>query len=143
MTEENKEEQTAPTESGNRVITLSLAEQHGRKLSNHFLVDEFACNDKSDTVVVDLELVDRLEIIREYFASPVIILSGYRTPSYNEAIGGAKFSQHMEGKAADIVVVGVKPEVVATFCERTFATGGVGRYKTFTHIDTRPNRARW
>ncbi len=43
-----------------------------------------------------------LDPLREAVQSSVKVSSGYRGPALNARIGGAKKSQHMEGKAADI-----------------------------------------
>lgn len=48
-----------------------------------------------------------LEPIREHFARPVIVTSGYRAPAVNKAIGGSASSQHCFGMAADFTVPGV------------------------------------
>ena len=40
--------------------------------------------------------------IRECFAVPIFISSGYRSDALNEAIGGSKTSQHSKGEAIDI-----------------------------------------
>ena len=40
--------------------------------------------------------------IRECFAVPIFISSGYRSDALNEAIGGSKTSQHSKGEAMDI-----------------------------------------
>lgn len=40
--------------------------------------------------------------IREHFATPIFISSGYRSAALNEAIGGSKTSQHSKGEAIDI-----------------------------------------
>ena len=40
--------------------------------------------------------------IREHFATPIFISSGYRSQALNEAIGGSKTSQHSKGEALDI-----------------------------------------
>jgi len=47
--------------------------------------------------------VNVLQPLRDALGSPVNLNSGYRCPSLNRAIGGAKNSQHMSGQAADIV----------------------------------------
>ena len=40
--------------------------------------------------------------IRDCFAVPIFISSGYRSDALNEAIGGSKTSQHSKGEAIDI-----------------------------------------
>ena len=42
------------------------------------------------------------EPIREHFAVPIHISSGYRSKELNAAIGGASSSQHCQGEAVDI-----------------------------------------
>ena len=122
-----------------------------RKLSANFTVAEFACKDGSDPVFVDSSLAALLQKIRDHFGRPVVITSGYRTATHNTAVGGAKSSQHLLGRAADIQVAGVSVEDVAAYAESLMpAWGGVGRYpvkagraKGWVHVDTRPNKSRW
>ncbi len=47
--------------------------------------------------------INVLQPLRDALGTPVNLNSGYRCPSLNRAIGGAKNSQHMTGQAADIV----------------------------------------
>lgn len=115
-----------------------------KKLSAHFKVSEFACNDGSDAILVAPRLVLVLECIRCYFGAAVRITSGYRTPQWNEEQDGAATSQHCYGTAADIVVTGQTPAKVAAFARQLMPDwGGVGIYNTFTHIDVRETRADW
>ena len=74
--------------------------------------------------------------MRSYFGSAIVINSGYRTNAHNIKVGGSKNSQHVLGKAADIVVKGVTPSKVAAFA-RKIGFRGVGEYNGFTHVDTR------
>ena len=113
----------------------------GGKKTN-FKIKEFACKDGSDEIKIDEELVEKLQIIRSYFGVPVNINSAYRTPSHNAAVGGVKNSNHVLGKAADIVVKGVSPKTVAEFAKK-IGFRGVGLYKDFTHVDTRDKTAYW
>lgn len=68
-----------------------------------------------------------------------------RCPDYNHEAGGAEDSQHLYGRAADIVVEGIHHDAVADLAERLvqFRLGGIGRYDTFTHVDVRQGPARW
>lgn len=110
------------------------------KVSDNFSLHEFECN-HCGVVKLDPRLVDIVQKIRKHFNKPVYINSGYRCPTHNKAISGSPKSQHMEGKAADIKVSGVSPDRVADYCESF--VDGLGRYSSFTHIDTRGYKARW
>lgn len=114
------------------------------QLSTNFKVNEMACKDGSDVIFVSPELVDILQKIRDHFKSPVTITSGYRTPTYNKKVGGATYSQHTYGTAADIKVKGIKPKAVAQFVETLMPNkGGIGIYSNFTHVDVREEKSRW
>ena len=129
----------------------SLARDGAKQLSPAFKVREFRCRDGSDAVMIDESLVVLLQCIREHFGKPVTITSGYRTAAHNTAVGGAKSSQHLLGKAADIQVADTTVEAVAAYAESLLpGWGGVGRYpvkagrtKGWVHVDTRPNKSRW
>ena len=86
-------------------------------LSRSFRVREFACRDGSDPLFVDSALVQLLQSIRDHFGAPVVITSGYRTAAHNRAVGGAPYSQHCYGRAADIRVAGVPVEQLAAYAE--------------------------
>lgn len=129
----------------------SLARDGNTALSPHFRVREFRCHDGSDPVFIDSALVELLEQLRAHFGKPVTITSGYRTPAHNAKAGGATFSQHLYGRAADIRVPGVSVEDVAACAEHLLpGRGGVGRYPAkagraagWVHVDTRAEKARW
>ena len=129
----------------------SLARDGERRLAPDFKVRELRCRDGSDTVMVDETLTVVLQCIREHFGKPVTITSGYRTPAHNAAVGGAKSSQHLLGRAADIRVQGISVEDVAAYAESLMPDwGGVGRYPVkagratgWVHVDTRQNKSRW
>lgn len=113
---------------------------NGKK--TNFQIKEFACKDGSDKVYIDSELVEKLQIIRSYFGRAVIINSGYRTVEWNKKVGGSENSQHLLGKAADIVVKNVTPTIVAQFA-KAIGFKGVGKYAGFVHVDTRLNTSYW
>lgn len=92
------------------IFTLTPLSQAG-DLSPHFSKKEF--NQKRSPlglhqVKVDPKLITKLEALRKRIGNrPIKIASGYRSPDYNRKVGGAKHSQHMSGKAADILVQGM------------------------------------
>ena len=113
-------------------------------LSSNFRVREFRCKDDTDPIFVDSDLVDILQKVRDHFGKAVTITSAFRTASHNKKVGGATYSQHLYGKAADIKVSGVAASVVADYVETLMpGTGGIGRYSTFTHVDVRATKSRW
>lgn len=130
--------------NGAEVRAYSKTKDGTKKLSANFKAREFACSDGSDVIFVSQELVEVLQKIRNRFGKAVTITSGYRTPAHNKKVGGAAYSQHLYGTAADIQVKGVKPKDVAAYAETLLPnTGGIGIYSTFTHIDVRKTKSRW
>lgn len=75
------------------------------------------------------------------------IASAYRCPAYNAACpGAATTSYHMRNMALDLMY-DCSPAKVAEAAAHLRSTGvfkgGIGRYATFTHIDTRGVNADW
>lgn len=125
-------------------MMYSMCQDGNFLISDHFRVKEFRCKDGTDPVCVDGQLVFILELVRSKFGKSVLINSGYRTPAYNKKIGGAEFSQHLYGRAADIVVKGVKSADVYNFlCEAFPKSCGFGFYPSFVHVDCRKSKSRW
>lgn len=130
--------------NGTPVKCYSRAKDGSKKLATNFKVKEFASKDGADPLFVSEELVELLQKIRDHFKKPVTITSGYRTAKHNKAVGGATYSQHQYGTAADIKVSNVKPEDVAAYAETLLPnTGGIGIYANFVHVDVRKTKTRW
>ena len=110
-------------------------------ISKNFDRSEFKCP-CCDQDTVDAELITMLQAIRDNFG-PVVITSANRCEDYNAKVGGSKKSQHLKGRAADIVVRGHTPKEIGDFIEKNFPNCGLGVYSDFTHIDSRGSRARW
>ena len=94
-----------------------------------------------------VELAAEFERIRAVVGAPIIVGSAYRTPTHNSRVGGAKASQHMEGRALDLYppkawtvdrFYGVIREIAGMEQSKIY---GIGRYQTFVHVDIRPPRA--
>lgn len=91
-------------------------------------------------------LAVQLERMRKELGGRLGIVSGYRCPSHNKAVGGAVASQHMTGRAADLRVPrGQQVKYVnAALKVPRFRLGGIGVYPHGgVHVDTRIGVARW
>ena len=93
-------------------------------------------------------LLDIFESLRERWGAPIQILSCYRTPEYNASIGGARHSQHVEGRALDLTPADPfeAGHDVATFhrfirdmLPSYSLVKGHGVYSWGDHIDIRPS----
>ena len=85
------------------------------KVSPHFRLKQFICNqdtlaDFPKYVVLEQRLLLKLETILErvnrmgFSTDTLHVMSAYRTPYYNHAIGDVKYSQHQWGIAADVYI---------------------------------------
>jgi hypothetical protein len=94
-------------------------------LSDHFELEEFlrsqvAARYGRQVQIDNPEVLDNLRLwceqigepLRAKLGRPLVILSGYRPPWLNEMVGGARDSEHMDGRAADILVLGMTPLAV-------------------------------
>jgi len=93
-------------------------------------------------------LVDNLQVLRDHLNARISINISYRPKWYELSRGRSGNSQHVELKAADIVVDGWEAQDVAKEIEQLIEEGkmiegGVGYYHSFTHVDVRGIKARW
>jgi uncharacterized protein YcbK (DUF882 family) len=97
------------------------------------------------------ELLKNLQVLRDACGKSIKIMSGYRSPERNKAVGGASMSQHMFANAADIQIVGMTPQQMYDLVEKLIKEGkmkqgGLGLYPRengWIHYDTRGTKARW
>lgn len=88
--------------------------------SPHFALSEMCVSASAPHLVtppaqVPPEVVGRLrtlcatvlEPLRADLSRPIRVLSGYRSPALNRAVGGSPTSQHTRGEAADVQVFGL------------------------------------
>jgi uncharacterized protein YcbK (DUF882 family) len=136
---------------------VTLASRPDAYLSEHFQLCEFACHDGATTppdAVANLVRLCQmaLEGVRADWGGSIIVVSGYRSPAHNTAVGGAPHSQHVLGTAADIRPVDMsRMEEFVACCERAVdrypAIGGIGVYGLWVHLDVRERAgghvARW
>lgn len=164
-----------------RFIELN-GETIGTRLSTHFAISDFLCTIRGDWpqyMALDLQLVHKLEVLlaevktRYPEASDVHIISGFRTPAYNDSIGNeTDTSLHLYGKAADFWIEGWPANNLMDDVDRNkridvydgeyiiglvrtleargeVAAGGASAYRwteshgPYVHVDTRGSAARW
>lgn len=85
------------------------------RLSDHFSLAELTVSATAarrgisnvpPPLVIDTLILtaDRMEKVRALLGDkPIIVLSGYRSPAVNAAVGGSKSSAHMTGHAVDFI----------------------------------------
>jgi len=120
--------------------------------STHLTWTELACKDGSayplewrDTR--GRELGRMFEAIRAIYRRPITVGSAYRTVEHNRLIGGARNSQHVQGRALDlypprgvsvtVFAAAIRDLADAMVSEGDDLIGGIGYYPTFVHVDTR------
>lgn len=93
---------------------------------------------------MDTTLYNQLFLLQQELGTdePVHILSGYRTPETNAKLRSrskrvAKYSLHIEGRAADIYIPGYSAKKIQK-AALSLQAGGVGLYSksNFVHVDT-------
>lgn len=93
------------------------------QLSEHFTLEELTRSDIAVRKGIDntpgmlasanlMRLAKLLEQVRKCLGKPLIINSGFRCKTLNDAVGSKDTSQHMIGCAADIRVLGMTPDQV-------------------------------
>lgn len=81
-----------------------------------------------------------LQKARNIIRTPIVILSVYRSPAYNRAVGGARGSFHRTSEAVDAQTADPRrnrdlQSALRRLRSRGVWTGGLGIYPTFAHID--------
>ncbi len=144
---------------------LTKEEKTNLQITKNFNISEMEYYDKVPAHLLDnaKKLLINLQVLRDECGKSITIMSGYRSPERNAAVGGAEKSIHQTAGAADIKVKGMKPEDVAKLIEKLIkegkmSEGGLGIYPRSTpeegwvHTDVRcsikvdgfpTSRARW
>lgn len=118
--------------------------------SPHLSWDELRCHDGTDypsewrttrgkVIARTFERIRTLLGQKSGKLRPLTVLSAYRTPEHNKAVGGAKDSMHLYGLALDIrVPAGATHEqLVEAAAEVLGDRGGLFLYPWGVHVDRR------
>jgi uncharacterized protein YcbK (DUF882 family) len=121
---------------------------HLDKPSKHLSWNELKCKDGSRYPQEYIDdgrcerLVELFEDIRTLCGNiPIKVYSAYRTIEYNKLIGGTLHSQHVQGRALDLHHTSLTNNEFYKLIRinaKLLGIGGLGRYKTFVHVDIRP-----
>ena len=125
----------------NRLFTeaLSVISFDSDGSTPHFARQEFACDCGGAycdgfPAEMNLELLLKLEALRNALNVPVIITSGVRCPTRNEEVGGVENSQHLFGQAADCYAPGIPIATVAAIGESLGLTAIRYEDRGFVHL---------
>lgn len=96
---------------------------------------------------IDMRVVEVVQAVRTLTGKSVSISSACRCEAHNKAEGGKPRSKHLpnlfgEAEAIDFTVKGMHPLKVYALLDSIWK-GGLGKYATSTHIDSRNYKARW
>ena len=132
-----------PTGVGLPLLRAGGFENH--RLSEHFFVRDFATHDGAPFARIDIDLVAGLESLRGEIG-PLEVISGYRHPRYNARadVGGARYSRHQAGQAADVWSSTRTSLEIAHAAIQTMGCGiGLGLGRNTVHIDVRGYLSTW
>lgn len=123
--------------------------QRGDKtaLTKNFTKSEFECPCGCGQQSVDMELAEKLQLLRDKVDRPLKITSGYRCITHNAAVGGSQNSKHRYGMAADWRMVNrsINPVALGIIAAQYFKAVGIYWYDgcAIVHTDTRDAKATW
>lgn len=104
----------------------------------HFSQSEFFCAGDG-TCEMSPAFMDKLELLRDMYGKPMVITSGYRSPSYNAKVSGTGTAgPHTTGKACDIAVTNPDAHLLVQLAMKMNFTGiGVSQRGSnrFIHLD--------
>jgi len=111
------------------------------QLNKYFNLKEFECP-CCHRVMLHPTLLQLLYNLRLAIDRPVYLNSGYRCNIYNTKVGGTTHSYHTYGMAADVFVKDMKQSDLALHAQK-IGFMGIGIYRTFCHLDVRPDQFTW
>jgi hypothetical protein len=132
-----------------------------KQLTKDITLDMLGCKDKNPRTPVPDNYISNafwvaknVQAIKDYVEKQegrkfkLDIHSGYRTPAYNKKKDGARNSKHLTASAIDFTLVGLPIDKLLKYSQDAMRLGliehgGLARYKTFVHYDTRGYFTSW
>lgn len=109
-----------------------------------FKYEEVRCPcGECDGGMPDFRFMDRLQALRTAYGKPMTLESCVRCEKHNKGVGGATSSQHVRGRAADVVVRNVADRFLLVKLALEMGFGGIGINRTTVHVDDRRIGAMW
>lgn len=99
---------------------------------------EFVMGDENVFDKMDMDLLSRIDSLRELVGEPLRVTSSFRDENYNASVGGSKKSMHLLGRAVDLSCNNgtLRRKIVKSALDLGLS---VGVAKLFIHIDNRDN----
>jgi len=106
------------------------------------------CHHTNESMMMDVQVIEFMNLVQKRVgrSRELLIVSGYRSPAYNEELirrgtRAVRNSYHVLGQAVDLQIPGVPLRMVRDAAMR-LGCGGVGYYPRgrFVHLDSGPFR---
>lgn len=112
--------------------------------SVYFSSEELKCKcgtPECDAKEMDPRFLLRADRIRHRMGRPLQVTSARRCSKHNMIVGGSPRSQHLKGKAMDLIIGFEEHSKFLQICREEGITG-IGRATTWCHIDDREGELR-
>ena len=122
------------------ILKDEQAKEWLRLNSRHFSAGELACKCGCGALVIDVNLITKLERVRNELGRPLTVTSCTRCAAHNVAEGGKTGSEHLTGQAVDIAVANSTErfELIESALSCGFSRLGIA--KGFVHLGNGTNQ---
>lgn len=126
----------------NQRTEAALSEEGDMRLYKYFELSEFDSPDEEGSgELMEHDVIERLDVVRDLCGFPLIITSGYRTIEHNKKVGGVANSSHLLGYAVDIAVTDSRKRFILLDAVITAGFLRIGIGDDFIHVDCDPEKS--
>ena len=104
-----------------------------------FKPEEFVCRHCGE-LKISIELLTRLDRLRDACGIPLVITSGYRCPEWNSKVSKVEKSAHTRGYAVDIKAVNSRTRLLIVRNAIALGFRRIGIADSFVHLDVDPDK---